>query len=814
MYDIDKIINKMTILEKARILTGFKTMETYPIERLNIPSLVFSDGPSGVRKEDENGDSLIGISNSLKTTSFPSGNNLASTWNKELIYSVSKAISEECKHYGVDMLLAPAVNIRRNPLCGRSFEYYSEDPYLSGIVGTYFVRGLEENNVLACVKHFACNNNETYRFIGNSVVDERALHEIYLKPFEMIIKNARPSAVMSAYNKINGIHASENKYLLKDILEEKWNFHGLNLTDWGGIVNRKEALLAGCDLEMPGMINHNINSIINSVKNGEITNDILDKSVKKILKLVKKNKEKTECDFLKNYNVAYEAATESAVLLKNNGVLPLNKNDNFLVVGDLFKKPRYQGSGSSLINPFMISSHEEVFINNNINFEYETGYVDNLSIEKQTKKIDKTTELLVNKACDKTQDKDIVIIFGGLTDYDESEGFDRTSLKLASNQIKLIKALSKQNKKMVLVLFGGSSIELSNIEKYFDAILYMGLPGCAIGDATYDLLFGNVSPSGKLPITWVNKYSDILNGESFVTNPNELYKESIYVGYRYFDTVQKDVLYPFGYGLSYTEFFYEFVSCNTNNEFLEFIINIKNKGKFDASDVIQIYASNLTSKVGRASKTLVGFEKVFLKQNESKEVTIRVNYEDLKIYDLEKQMFVLENGEYEFYISKSVKDVLFTHNVKLNGTSIISNIDYSIDNIIKLVNSSNDCFYEFSKCTPEEYKFEKRKYTLETPVYAYKTLTGKLIKVIVKNIGLIEYKLAKKNKKLNALEKERKMKTGVFISKMLLYNNIRSMCFGSSGMLKYNVACGLLDIVNGKIIKGTFKLLKKDKIKA
>ena len=802
MTNINDIIKNMTLEEKARMLCGYKSMETYPVDRLNITSLVFSDGPSGVRKEDENGDSLIGISNSLPTTSFPSGNNLASTWNKDLIYDVSNAISKECKHFGIDILLGPAINIRKNPLNGRNFEYYSEDPYLSGILATKFTLGLEENGVGACIKHFACNNNEKYRFIGDSIVDERALHEIYLKPFEMAIKKANPSMVMSAYNKVNGFHASENKYLIKDILNNKWGYNGLCLTDWGGLVDRSNGLINGTDLEMPGMVDHNINEIIDGVNKGLIDINIVNNSVYKILNLINKKVIQESCDFNENYKTAHKAALESAVLLKNNGLLPLSKNNSYLVVGSLFEKIRYQGSGSSLINPYKISYHKDIFDKNHINYHYEQGYIDYKDIDKK----------LEDKAYHEALDKDVILVFVGLTDFDESEGFNRRSLKLAKNQESLIKRLSTLNKKMVLVLFGGNAIEL-DVEKYFDSILYMGLPGCAIGDATYDLLFGNVSPSGKLPITWCKKYEDTFNYQNYIKNPLELYKESIYVGYRYFETKDIEVMYPFGFGLSYANFEYKLKSILKHKDYLEFKVEVKNTTNIDASDVIEIYYGKKDSKIGRSKKVLCGFEKVCLNAFDTKVITINVSFEDLKIYDITKSDFVLEDGKYQFYISKSIKDVLFECTENISGVILEENNNYSLENIEKLVRNNDEEFYKFVGYTPVPNTYKKRHYTLETPLYAYKSLFGKLFCKLATSIGAKEYKKGLKSKKTMTLEQERKMKTSLFVSFMMPYNNLRTLCFSSGGILKYHIALAILDFVNVRPIKGICKLFKKEKVR-
>ena len=374
---MDERISKMKLEEKAKMLCGYKTMNTYPIEELYIPSLQLSDGPNGVRMEDKNGDSLNGIAASLPATCFPTGVNLASTWDKKLLYKVGQAIGKECNYYNINVILGPAINIKRNPKCGRNFEYYSEDPILSGYLASEFVKGVQSRNVAACLKHFACNNNEKYRFTGDSIVDKRALNEIYLKPFEIAVKKSSPWSIMNSYNKINGIHASENAWLLNETLREKWGFDGLVMTDWGGIVSRVEGLKNGTDLEMPGMVKYNINSIIEGVNNNSLDEKIVDKSVDRILKLIERTRNyQGEFNFIDNYNFAIEVAKSSGVLLKNNNdILPLNKKQRVAIVGGLFEEMRYQGSCSSLLNPYKLSYHKDSLDKRNINYEYIQGYV-------------------------------------------------------------------------------------------------------------------------------------------------------------------------------------------------------------------------------------------------------------------------------------------------------------------------------------------------------------------------------------------------------------------------------------------------------
>ena len=790
------------LLEKAKLLCGYKNMETHPIERLNIPSLLMSDGPSGVRRQSNEGSSLIGLDESYPTSSFPSGNNLSSTWNLDLVNEVSSKIANECKHFGIDMLLAPAINIRKNPLCGRNFEYYSEDPLLAGSVATSYVKGIEENGVYSCIKHYACNNNETFRFVGDSVVDERALREIYLKPFEMAIKNGKPHSVMTSYNKVNGTHASENKHLLKDILEDEWDYQGISITDWGGLKDRVDGLIAGTTIEMPGMVNHNINLIVNSVNNGTLDIELVNKEVSKVLSLINKSKEAIPCNFEESYKTCLKCALESAVLLENDGTLPLSKDKKYLVVGDLFERMRYQGSGSSLINPYKLSTHIDAFRELHIDYDYERGYIGFHAND------DNINEL-VESALKEAKKYDTILFYGGLTNFEESEGSDRETIKLAKNQEYLINELAKLNKKMVFVLFGGNAIDLTNIKDKFNAILYMGLAGGATGLATTKLLFGEVSPSGKLPITWPKTYDDVFYGEDFLKNPIELYRDSIYVGYRYFVTKEKEVLYPFGYGLSYTNFISQIQSTEIFNNKIKVRVKTKNIGTCDGMCVLELYSSLPNSNIGRPKKVLAGFTKVFLKQNEEKEVNIYVDIDSLKVYDVNLKQFVLEKGTYHLILSSDCLNEINTVLVNLDGMKLNEEF-YKLENIEAL---SKEDFFQYVGYKYEEIKFEKKKYTLETPIYMYETCFGKMFKKIASSVGIKEYnKALKKKNKIFTVEEENKIKTGLFVSKMMPYNCLRSICFSSSGLLKYNVANGILDIVNNKPIRGIIKMIRKDKL--
>ena len=805
--DIKKLLKELTLEEKAKILTGYKNMQNHPVERLNIPSLVLSDGPLGIRKENDKGNSLNGISNTLPATCFPSPVCMASTWNKDLLYKIGKGIGKECNYYKVDALLGPAVNIKRNPRCGRNFEYYSEDPLISGIMGSKFVKGVQSENVAATPKHFACNNNEKYRFVGDSIVDERALREIYLKPFEIVVKESNPWLIMNAYNKIQGTHASENGKLMNQILRDEWGFTGAAMTDWGGIVDRTKGLVNGTDLEMPGQEITNIKKIIKAVEENIIDISVVDKSVERIFNVINKTKNEKRYDehiFEENYNLSINVSDESAVLLENDGILPLSKDEKYLVIGDLFKEMRYQGSGSSLINAYKLASFVSSFNERNIRYDYARGYK-GFEIE--------VIEELENEALDLAKENNTIIYFMGQNDYIESEGFDRDTLELPLNQLSLLNKLLELNKKIIVVLFGGSTVELP-FKDQVNAILYVGLPGEGVGLSTTKQLFGEVSPSGRLTETWIKNFNDVPFMNEFISTPIEKYKESIFVGYRYYNTIEKEINYPFGYGLSYSNFEYNSLNVSKEENYINVSVNVKNIGSIAAKEVIEIYASINESNIFRPKKVLIGFDKVNLKPSEEKEITLKIKLDNLKVFDINHNSFVLEEGLYNIHVSKNVDEDMLITSLYLDGKKIENTYKLSVNetyhDLNNIVNMTDHTFEELIGYSLPTYEFNKRLYTLETPIGEFDSFFGKIFKKIAVDIGLSQYKKACKEK--DSPDKERRKKGGYFIYKMMPNNSLRSMSYSSGGMLKYKYAKCILELTNGHFFKGMKELLKKNKI--
>lgn len=637
------IISKMTLEEKASLCVGKDYWNSENIERLNIPSIKMSDGPHGLRVQRENGDNL-GVNKSEVAICYPSSATIANSWDKNVAYKFGKTLGEEAKSENVNIVLGPGVNIKRSPLGGRNFEYFSEDPYLTGIMATQYVKGLQSNNVGACVKHFAVNNQENRRRTVNVVVDERTLREIYLKAFEMIVKEANPWSVMSAYNKLNGKYCTENEVLL-NILKKEWNLDGIVITDWGAENDRVKGLLAGNELEMPGGRGNGKEEIIQAVKEGKVSEEYLNEIVDRILniafkcKVIEHNYNKEE-----HHEIAMELAQESIVLLKNeNNILPINKR-KIALIGDMAKNPRYQGAGSSTINPYKVENAYDCFIQNEIEVDYAKGY--------NRIETDEDKEL-INQAVEVAKNKDVVILFLGLTENYESEGMDRTNLEIPKNQIKLIESIYSVNQNIIVVLSNGAPITMEWKDKA-KAIITGYLGGESGAKAMVNCILGKVNPSGKLAETYPIKLEDTPCFNNFPgTEVSVEYKEAIYVGYRYYDKNNIKVLYPFGYGLSYTTF--EYSNLNVKNNIVSF--KIKNTGKVKGKEIAQVYVSQCNPTIFKPLKELKGFAKVELEPDEEKEVNITLDDSAFQYYNVQNKKWEIESGEYKILVGKSCESI-------------------------------------------------------------------------------------------------------------------------------------------------------------
>ena len=644
--------SELTKKEKSALLQGTDFMYTCGVSRLGVPRLAMADGPHGLRKQIGGGDN--GVSKSEPATAFPTAACVASSWNPENAEQIGRVIGEECRYYGVHMLLGPGVNIKRNPLCGRNFEYYSEDPLLAGKFGAAFVRGVQSMGVSACLKHFALNNQENFRFVGNSVADERAMREIYLKPFETAVKEGKPGAVMSSYNRINGTFASENKWLLTDVLRTEWGFDGIVMSDWGGTHDRIAGIRAGEDLEMPGDTAVSLKKVYDALSDGSLSEDEANACVSRILAATEKfaTASKTESFDLEGHaELAACVAADSAVLMKNDGTLPLDSTKPLCVIGELFEKMRYQGSGSSMISPTKVVSHKDAFDARGIKYGYARGY---------SAGVDPAEGEPIAEAVAIAEKYDTVLLYLGLTDLAESEGGDRAHMRLPDDQLELVNALIKTGKKIVIVLSGGSPVELPFADGV-NAILNLYLPGQCGGEAGARLLFGEVNPSGKLAETWYKHYADVPYGEEYSKKYNEFYKESVFVGYRYAKTAKVSPAFPFGFGLSYTDFEYKNLTVAKENGVVTATLTVRNTGNRDGAEVVQLYVkNNENSAVFKPESELCAFAKVYLKAGEEKAVTLSFALSELSFWNVKENAWTLENGEYTIEAGASSEDIRLT----------------------------------------------------------------------------------------------------------------------------------------------------------
>ena len=790
---IEKVLSALTVDEKAALVAGTDFMFTNPVPRLGIPSLRMSDGPHGLRVQTEGGDN--GVTESEPATSFPTAATVASSWEPENSRLIGAAIGKEAHKYGIHVVLGPGANIKRNPLAGRNFEYFSEDPYLAGKMASAEVKGIQSEGVGVSVKHFALNNAENFRFMGNSVADERAIREIYLKVFETIVKEAHPATMMCAYNAINGEYCSQNKWLLTDVLRKEWGFDGLVMTDWGAMHDRVKSLRAGLDLEMPGDTAICRKWILDGVKDGSLQMQVLDEAVKNVLILVEQyvRAHPDDCDFEANDRLACEIAEDSAVLFKNDGVLPLDEKEKLFVCGDLFEKMRYQGAGSSMINPTKLTTPKAAFDAMGVRYTYARGYAENST---------STNDALLREALDGAKKFQKVLVFAGLTDYVESEGCDREDMRLPENQLALIDALINAGKQVIVVLFGGSPVELPFAERV-SAILNLYLPGQSGGRACANLLFGKANPAGRLAETWPMKYEDVPFGETFGKSENEVYKESVFVGYRYYTTAKKQVRYPFGYGLSYTSFSWSDMQVQTEGDRFTVSCRVRNTGMRDGAEVVQLYVSAPESKVYKPLRELKSFQKVRLAAGEEKEVSLTVNKDELRYFDVQKRTWVLEGGEYRFELCSDADTVVLEQTVTLDGER---NAPYP-ENVLKVYQSANlegltdEVFEKMSgqhipplpPRTP--ITLESRFSNLEKAGFMGKILHSAVLSVATKQM--------KEAKKLpEGKERDNKIKGAMFMKRILESNSVITMSMSAGTNCPYNFAQGFVELANGHLFKG------------
>ncbi len=676
--DIVKLVSQMTLEEKAGLCSGLDFWHTKPVERLNIPNIMVADGPHGLRKQEVLGDHL-GINESIKAVCFPTGSAVASSFDRDLIRTVGEALGDECQAEEVNVILGPALNIKRSPLCGRNFEYLSEDPYVSSEMAANHIKGVQSKNVGTSPKHFLANNQEYRRMTSSSEIDERTLREIYLAAFEGVIVNAKPWTVMSSYNKINGVFASENKKYLTDILRDEWNFDGIVISDWCAVNDRVMGLAAGLELEMPYSFGINDAKIVKAVQEGELDEAVLDQAVTRILNIVfrsmdgKKNNVIFDKD--KHHELARMVEEESMVLLKNDSILPLSKDTKITFIGKFADEPRYQGCGSSHINSYkVVGALEAVKAFTEVN--YAKGY--------ETKE-DITEETLFKEAVEAAKASEVAVIFAGLPDTFESEGYDRTHMSMPKCQNDLIEAVCAVQPNTVVVLHNGSPVEMPWANKV-KAILEVYLGGQAVGEATVNVLFGKANPCGKLAETFPLKLEDnpsylFYKGEKDVVE----YREGIFVGYRYYDKKNMDVLFPFGHGLSYTTFEYTDLRLNKNSmkdtDTVTVTVKITNTGSMAGKEIVQLYVSPVNSSVIRPTKELKGFDKVYLQPGETKTVTFELSKRAFAYYNTEIHDWYVEAGSYHILVGKSSRNIECKASIELEATVKLPQV-YSLNSTI------------------------------------------------------------------------------------------------------------------------------------
>ena len=785
------LISKMTLEEKASLCSGKDFWHLKGLEKFNIPEIMVCDGPHGLRKQTGSQDNL-GINGSEPATCFPTAATTACSWNPELLHEMGGAIAQEALAEGVSVVLGPGVNIKRSPLCGRNFEYFSEDPLLAGELGAAFINGAQEQGAGTSLKHFACNNQETRRMKVDSVVDERALREIYLAPFETAVKKAQPWTVMGAYNKINGSFCCENKWLLDDVLRKDWGFKGLVVTDWSANNERVPGLLAGQELEMPASGGVNDQKIVDAVRAGQIDETLLDERVDRILDLIfRAEKVKAlahTCDHAANHRLARKIAGESMVLLKNDGeLLPLKAGQTVAVIGEMARSPRYQGAGSSLINPTQLDSAFDCLLDAGVSVLYAPGY---------NKTTDQPDEGLIRDACQTAKKADVVLLFLGLTESYEAEGYDRLHMHLPASHNALAEAVSEANENVAVVLSGGAPVEMPWLGK-IKALLNGYLGGQAGGGAIADLVTGKVNPSGKLAETYPLSFSDNPTANYFPGAPvTTEYRESIFVGYRYYDRVKKDVQFPFGFGLSYTQFSYSGLRLSKKavkqGEELTVSFQIKNTGKVDGAEIAQVYVAAPDSVIFKAPKELRGFAKVFLKAGEQKTVTVTLTERAFAYYNVNIHEWHVESGAYQILVGASSRDI------RLDGTVDVESANP--DAIVPDYRQTAPSYYEgaiqeipadqfevlIGRPLPPAYRKPGEPLDLNCTLEdAKETPWGARLNKIVNTVTL---KLANGNEE-----------TALMLSSLALQMPIRGFVGMSAGMaFTEDMAHGLLMILNGQ----------------
>ena len=689
MQNTELLLKKLTLEEKCALLSGAETFKTRGMPQHGIPQIWLSDGPHGLRKQAGESDHL-GLNPSVPATCFPTASAVANSWDAALGEEIGAALGEEAAAQEVSVLLGPGLNMKRNPLCGRSFEYFSEDPYLAGKLAAGYIRGIQSKGIAACPKHFAVNSQETRRMASDSVVDERTLREIYLTGFEIAVKEGHPRSIMSSYNLVNGEYANENKHLLMDILRGEWGFDGAVITDWGGSNDHALGVKNGSTLEMPAPGGDSVRELLAAVESGKISESDIDARLSELLPLVFDTKAALdaaprEFDAAAHHALARRAAEESLVLLKNeDALLPLAADTKVAVLGDFAQNPRYQGAGSSMVNSTQVDVLLDKLIDSAVNvIGYQQGF----------DRHGKPDAALQKSACELAAQADTVILCMGLDEIAESEGLDRSNLRLAQNQVELLQAVATVNPKIVVVLYSGSVVETPWLHNC-QALLYAALGGQAGAGAVADALTGKVNPCGKLAETWPLTYADIPSAADFATRRKTVeYREGLYIGYRYFTTAEKAVRFPFGYGMSYTTFAYSDMAADEQGVSL----TVTNTGSVAGTEIVQLYVAKKNSELFRPVRELKGFARVTLAPGEKQRITITLDDKAFRFWNVKANRWEIEGGEYELLVGASVEDIRLCEKITVHGTATVHPYE----------DMDLDCYYKGDVLCVSDADFEK-----------------------------------------------------------------------------------------------------------
>ena len=689
MQNTELLLKELTLEEKCALLSGAETFKTRGMPKHGIPQIWLSDGPHGLRKQAGESDHL-GLNPSVPATCFPTASAVANSWDTALGEEIGAALGEEAAAQEVSVLLGPGLNMKRNPLCGRSFEYFSEDPYLAGKLAAGYIRGIQSKGVAACPKHFAVNSQETRRMASDSIVDQRTLREIYLTGFEIAVKEGHPRSIMSSYNLVNGTYANENKHLLMEILRGEWGFDGAVITDWGGSNDHALGVKNGSTLEMPVPGGDSVRELLAALESGKISESDIDARLSELLPLVFDTKAALdaaprEFDAAAHHALARRAAEESLVLLKNEGsLLPLAAGTKVAVIGDFAKNPRYQGAGSSMVNSTQVDVLLDKLIDSELNvIGYQQGF----------DRHGKPDAALQKSACELAAQADTVILCMGLDEIAESEGLDRSNLRLAQNQVDLLQAVAAVNPKIVVVLYSGSVVETPWLDNC-QALLYAALGGQAGAGAVADALAGKVNPCGKLAETWPLAYADIPSAADFATRRKTVeYREALYIGYRYFTTAEKAVRFPFGYGMSYTTFAYSDMAADEQGVSL----TVTNTGSVAGTEIVQLYVAKKNSELFRPAKELKGFARVTLAPGAKQRITITLDDKAFRFWNVKANRWEIEGGEYELLVGASVEDIRLCEKITVHGTATVH--PYEDRNL--------DCYYKGDVLCVSDADFEK-----------------------------------------------------------------------------------------------------------